>query len=84
MSEPKVIHIPAIDGETEEACAARVEAALLSRGIDPGSLVPICSEHGQIGSPVGPIIVNGTFYDAEALCGQPDPLAQATQALDKG
>lgn len=71
------IHIPAIDGETEEACAARVEAALLNRGIDPGSLVPICSEHGQIGSPVGPIIVTGTFYAAEALCGQPDPLAQA-------
>lgn len=38
------VRIPAIEGETEEAYAARIEATLRGHGIDPASLVPISSD----------------------------------------
>lgn len=35
------IHIPDVEGETVDVCAARIAATLRSHGVDPSSLVPL-------------------------------------------
>jgi len=58
--------VPAIEGESEEACAGRIEATLRSHGIDPSSLIPMGCAPGQA-SEIGEIITLSASFGGEPL-----------------